>query len=785
MTSNCPTLQVEETVRYSIYNTDYTPKVLLVSQTEFNFRVGQEYRFTIEITNTTANMYQFNLDQQRTKLDSKPTLSLSLFTQTSAVLSLGGTEDRKAKFVVGDFEGCINNVELNGVSVPLKGVLSSTDRTIIGSPEGLGSTCHPCYSGACPANSTCEIQGSISENDHQCICNNPGYTITDGACGPPNRVTTPSPTLGPTDGVGPSGEQLHLGLLAGIAVSALLLIAFVSILILAICRVGYTYKRRAVAEFTPSSNSTPPQPQRQQEKCNGIGKSDSEMVSALKTSMSKRSNDYVTHTLMTSNLPAIQLTNDNLSPCSPSSARSRSVSQETGFQTASELGDSRRNSHREDLPLDSDFSTYDTDSEDLTGTSGIEEVMSPHDIHLVSSGSRMGVPHDFRRKHPLTPKERNVLMPLRPNSDLLSETDTELSIGRQPARSFVDNASQATDSTTHKWYKSSSPSTIVDEDANVPHSLQAVALHKQHRSKKKHSVPSHFKHGMTSSPIYHYPYHPQTSSPLVHSQRFNFPAVSPLEPPHLTAITEHMMPSYGYPYHTMHPACHPRQYSEHSYTEAAAAPIHIRGISDSAYYPGYQGTSLSSTGHPETPHYRDLNSFAQGVNPITYWEQQTRLRPTVDQEDPLHLLAGPCVPFEDVSTEPSVIESTVVDNHSSIIYMPSAQGAAEQSTRLSASQNKAWTPPVHNGTPSYHMEPYRDSTSGVEDPALDNNMATNLDSTGSTQSQSRPQLTRVNITHFPTAECTPSYNNHSSNTLMSPSGASGFQVSSLQDPLCV
>ena len=733
-------------------------------------------------------MYQFNeIGQQHTQLDSKPTPSLSLFSQTSALLSLGGTEDRNARFVVGDFEGCINNVEFNGIGLPIKGILRSTDRTITGSPGGLGNTCHPCYSGACPANSTCEIQGSISENDHQCTCLNPRYTITNGACGPPNRETTPPPTVASTtDGVGPTGEQLHLGVLAGIAVALLLLIAFVSVILLVVCRVTYMYKRRAVAQFTPSSNSTLPQSQHQQEQCDGNAKTDSEMVSALKASMSRHSNDYVTHTLMTtSKLPAMQLANSNLSPCSPSSARSRSVSQETGFQTASELGDSRRNSHREDLPMDSDFSTYDTDSEDFTGTSGIEEVMSPHDMHLVSSGSMMGVPHNFRRKHPLTPRERNALTPLRPNSDLLSETDTEMSISRQPARPYVDTASQASDSTTHKWYKSSSPSTIVDEDSNVPHSLQAAALHKQHRSKKKHTLP-HFKHGMSSSPVHHYPYHhPQNSSPLVHSQRFNFPAVSPLEPPHLGAITEHMVSPYGYPYHTMHPACHPRQYSEHSYTEAAA-PIHIRGISDSAYYPGYQGTSLSSTGHPETPQYRDLNSFAQRVNPITYWEQQTRLRPTVDQDDPLHLLAGPCVPFEDVSTEPSVIESTVVDDHSSIIYMPSAQSTAEHPTRLPL-PGKVWAPPIHNGTPSYHMEPHRDITSQGENPAVENNIATNsnLDSTGSTQSQSRPQLTRVNITHFPTAECTPSYNNHSSNTLMSSSGPSGFQVPSSQDPLCV
>lgn len=783
--------QVQETLRYTVYDSQQSARQLLVSQSEFDFQVGQEYQFIVEVTNTTANMYQLGKTGDRKVLDSEHIQSSTIFSQTAAMLSLGGTQDDSARFVEGDFAGCINSVVIDGVSIPLQGILSSEEKTVTGPQGGLGIGCHDCYSGACPANSTCEVRGPTSDNTYVCICNNREYTLTDGVCTAPGA--TPPATVDPTptrDGSSINSDKLPLFIIAGVAAAVLLLIVVLLVVGIVLCRCMHNRhkQRTTVFESHPSRTTTQQQQQQHEGQCNGVAKANRE--TAASSAQLRRNNDYVTHKLVTTESPTIQrLNTERNSTCSPSSARSRSVSQETGFHTSSEPGDSRRNSHRSDFPIDSDFSTCDTDSVNFTGTSGIEDAISPHDMHLVSSGSTMGVPLNFRRKHPLTPQERNALTPLRPNSDLLSETATDLSLSHPPARPYMmlDNESQESDSTVNKWYASNSPSTIVDDNNVSPHSLQAAALHKQRRS-KKHNLPQ-FVQLKNLSPAHHYPYmyQPHSSSPLVHSQRFNFPAVSPLEPPRFHGIP----PSVGYPYHTLHHpphhTYHPRQYSDHSCGEAAA-PIHIRGISDTAYYPSYQDSSLASD-HPGTLPYRDLNSFAQGVNPITYWEQQTRLRPTVDQDDPLHLLAGPCVPFEDVSTEPSVVESTIVgDNQSSVIYMPSAQ---ELPSKLKSPSKLLVSPKStsQSSTHSYNMESHRDINSqGMAEPMTD---TTNLNSSSGSstqtqsQSQTRPQLTRVNITHFPTADCTPSYNNHSSNTLMSPDGPNGFQVESSQVPLCV
>lgn len=55
--------------------------------------------------------------------------------------------------------------------------------------------------------------------------------------------------------------------------------------------------------------------------------------------------------------------------------------------------------------------------------------------------------------------------------------------------------------------------------------------------------------------------------------------------------------------------------------------------------------------------YHTLESLSK-IDPISVWVAQDRMKIAVDQLDSYHhLLSGPCIPFEDVSTEPSIIES--------------------------------------------------------------------------------------------------------------------------------
>ncbi len=55
--------------------------------------------------------------------------------------------------------------------------------------------------------------------------------------------------------------------------------------------------------------------------------------------------------------------------------------------------------------------------------------------------------------------------------------------------------------------------------------------------------------------------------------------------------------------------------------------------------------------------YQTLNSLSK-IDPISNWDAQDRMKETVDHMDPCHLLSGPCIPFEYVSTDPSVVEES-------------------------------------------------------------------------------------------------------------------------------
>jgi len=61
--------------------------------------------------------------------------------------------------------------------------------------------------------------------------------------------------------------------------------------------------------------------------------------------------------------------------------------------------------------------------------------------------------------------------------------------------------------------------------------------------------------------------------------------------------------------------------------------------------------------------YQTLNSLSK-IDPISNWDAQDRMKIAVDHMDPCHLLSGPCVPFEYVSTDPSVVESQLTVDES-------------------------------------------------------------------------------------------------------------------------
>ena len=87
-------------------------------------------------------------------------------------------------------------------------------------------------------------------------------------------------------------------------------------------------------------------------------------------------------------------------------------------------------------------------------------------------------------------------------------------------------------------------------------------------------------------------------------------------------------------------------------------------------YAVYQQKAAHSFGNKDAAEsnetYHTLNSLSR-IDPISNWDAQERMKIAIDHMDPCHLLSGPCIPFEYVSTDPSIIESqTTMDEHQAL-----------------------------------------------------------------------------------------------------------------------
>ncbi len=96
------------------------------------------------------------------------------------------------------------------------------------------------------------------------------------------------------------------------------------------------------------------------------------------------------------------------------------------------------------------------------------------------------------------------------------------------------------------------------------------------------------------------------------------------------------------------------------YTLDRMMPDHIHGYS--ANNQPSRSYSSGDAAQNEEP-FQTLKSLSK-IDPITNWDAQDRMKIAVDHMDPYHLLSGPYVQFEDVSTDPSVIESQLTMDES-------------------------------------------------------------------------------------------------------------------------
>ncbi len=756
---------------------------------------GTRYDINLQISNDALKMYFGETGRDLRLLESERNVYNSnaipnTFTkQPYTRVGIGGSSDGKFDITVErNFSGCVTRFSIDGAPIPLNNfvVTGHQNLKVFGSKDNVTLSCHSCYTlGSCPNNSLCIITGPFSSNTHECRCLN-GYQSRNNTCINPTLATTSvALTVTPiqtgigqiTDGIEnpTTSTRLSLNTIMGVAGGCLFVLIVVFAALLLVIRCAYIRgKQKQTVQFAMRVSY----PSNKEEE--DIDPKPDSFIPGETRVTRLRSNNYVQTAIKHTRDPSSEIDTDSTidGPNHLLYSYRKSTSQETGFHTASEFDTpSRQSSPRRAYDSGKSSSEqYDsdieTDSESLN-TSGIEECLSPHDIRLLNSTGNVpiGLPH-YRKKH-LSSKERIALTPLHPNASYLlteDETGSEVSTTTNTTNQRIcnDDDSIVSDPDGPKWYKQSSPSTIVSTD-NTPTHYHSHTLDSYKRPKRR-MPPGTFRPHKSNSPPHFYVSHnghsPLSSSPLVQkAHRFDYPPYSPATSSsrgyHYDAAVDMggaRLPAIEESAQFIHhqPPYHMRQHSDHAYRDMGHIPhpqIHPE-LNPIPYYPGYQGTNLTPGGGVggltpgsgiSSTNYRDLNSFAQ-VNPITYWEQQQRLRPTVD--DGLSFLAEPYTKFEDVSTTPSVIESTVIDDESVIT---SSEFGSIRRPMTSRGLHGEVGPVMFSKLPRSRRNSERDSSEIISRDINGSNTTLEDDAVPH-------NVLKYPITHFPSADCnTPTF----------------------------
>lgn len=617
-------------------------------------------------------------------------------------ISIGGSTDKH--FGGGNFSGCITAFSINGIDVPLSGLLTVGQGGFTAEGSVVAS-CNLCETSPCLSNQSCYPVEAFGE--FECGCP-PEYMLSNEtqACLPVLPPTS-DPTVS-TGGLDSSSENMFpLYIIVVIGVAALAVMA--GIITVSILLMQYSYRRKQGGTRTYHVRHD-------QEVCSRYinnGSVNGHIPSA-------KPNKYTNVTLKQEETPQpcyrdsqsrdsvttyqqhdMTEDEDEISTHHPPFVRRRSTtSAETGFHTGSER-DERSIPRMDDSgnEKDTDYSPTGSESIDLT-SSCLEEAYSPSGFHLIDSSSyRMVVPPSPLRT-PLTPKELKALTPLRPNSscilsmseyDYETDADANFRYNKHPpraAKGSVKGSKLLADSHpgTPTWYKSSTASDNEREKqrANGGHTYYPTRSVPFQLSRPPQYIhPPTFTQAKSSSPTAPtFPSHPHTPCPdarlpdsplsrLTHKYE-NVP--SPIsEPQQDTELTEYL----HIPDHPLAKSQPMRLNSLDSYFHYQDFPSRYPPPEVSSSYQRSYSTRDVPRNQPEQQ-FQDLKSVSR-INPIAYWETQTRMKATVDQVDPYHLLSEPYVQFDDSSTQPSVVESmmTMEESDGPEHHEFSSQGGGE------------------------------------------------------------------------------------------------------------
>ena len=475
-----PPIQIQETgtqyaVKYEVFdklNSMTIPSIQILI-TNLNLENRTEYHVTITYTNIEIIMDLTDSRTSQQNIYPWASKRTTLFVeQPDTKLSIGGAPSEKDSFV-----GCITSLKIDKLELPLSGLaaLPATEGGFSNSSvDAVEPYCDLCDLTMCPNDSNCVSNGY---GGTECACP-PGHTI-DGSrdiC-VPIVVTPPGGGLS-TNAVSIAQTTYYI---AGGGAAGVLLIVLLFLLLVFVIRVKQVKhgKRKRTYSVTAIDGILPPQ--RTSKAVNEYvhveprrSSPNDESLTCITTTFGRPENHERGSSVSTYQEHADDADFD-LDETPPRLQRRKStVSAESGIRTDTERDSSPRGTSRMD-DSGTDYTPQESESDDVISSCFMEPIASPAGIHLVeSSSSLMGVPLKVASPTvPLTPQERKLITPLRPDSIRLSmseddhrntDIDTDFSSHNLPPihhnipMQRESDSEAVSDRSTAMWYKSSTAS---------------------------------------------------------------------------------------------------------------------------------------------------------------------------------------------------------------------------------------------------------------------------------------------------------------------------------------
>ena len=626
--------------------------------------------------------------------------------QPQTLISIGGGSDSNPMAPVNNehFSGCIILVSINHIELPLSGLLNTSTAGGVNTVGNIEASCDLCNPTLCPADMQCVSDQSGS---YECQC--PAGWVATHTTGDQERCALPMITTAPssTNGLGtPSDNGFPFYYIIASCVGGLIVVGVCVLAFVLLAKCGYSKYERKKRTYHFGREAP-----------NNAANNVPTLKPNFYTTVLPRNSDSETSnqdrsTASMSTYHEHDIPDDMVdTETNKSFSRRRStISAESGIKTDTDRDDRSTGGfpRMEDSgnEKDTDYSPPESESDDVL-SSCMETVLSPSGVNLVgSTSSVMGIPiHVSPCQVPLTPKERKALTPLRPDSSAIlsmsemdEETDMEAykrarwpprAVGNRGTNSDSTSKASPSESGTPKWYKSSTASDTEREKMRAlrtrPYYPPLVDTPYARSPPTKASPPA-APHGYKSPPVFMHrsyssqrPYQQSIDSPL--SQSYKQISSSGPHSPHSVQLQQtpellsksqpnrFCYPSSAVPHRQLNSP--PSSIGPHrQLSSPASSPRHPNSPPSTTLshhspqaHPTYMLTSTSvpyhscggetPTNHPQEQHFQDLKSVAT-INPISYWEMQDRMKSTVDQVD---VFSEPYIQFEDVSTNPSILES--------------------------------------------------------------------------------------------------------------------------------